>query len=191
MSHPLAPWHLWGTSVPVAPPIQGTAGGDFGKTGQLSRINYGRPENWRFLFGIEVLNTPVGAYTLQLTVNFDLIIGVGRSHISIPRFYQFSRASAHANFDGQTFWTSKTLTNTNPLNTTTPIEADVDSFPAEDVQCSAHALAIVGSPGPLAGLPVHLNIHAYFAPSTHMRPDWFTDAAGNGSRFLGGEQGGK
>lgn len=190
MSFALAPWHLWGTSVLVAPPIQGTAGGDYGLTGQLARINYGRPENWRFLFGIEVLSTPPGVYTLQLTVNFQLVVGVGRSHLQMPLFYQFSRSANHVNFDGQTFWTTKTNTQTNPLNTANPVEFEVESFPAEDIQCSAHAVAIVGAPGPLAGLPVQCNLHAYFAPSTHVRPDWFTDAKGNGARFMGKETGG-
>lgn len=187
---------MWGSSQALNPTIQGPSGTSGQASGQLARINYGRPENWRFLFGLEILQVPQEApvFTLNLNVNFDLIIGVGRSHFTISSFANFlivgTPGQLVAGAGNNVFWTSKVQTR---LNFGTAPELalveNIDVFPAEDIQCSARALAITG-PSVHVGQPVALNVHAYFAPSTHVRPEWWTFAEGDEARYRGAEQGG-
>lgn len=186
---------MWGSSQALNPTIQGPTGTAGQVSSQLARINYGRPESWRFLFGLEILGMPQGVYTAQIQVAFTLIIGVGRSHFTIPEFVSFLLSGTPAQFaigaGASTFWTSQAhTTSTFGVAPDLARNYDVDEFPAEDVQCSAKAIVIVGAGGAVVGQPVNLNVHSYFAPSTHVRPEWWSSAEGDEPRYRGAEQGG-
>jgi hypothetical protein len=67
---------------------------------------------------------------------------------------------------------------------TTPFRPLIDHFPAQDIQCVARAILT----GFDAGDFVDVDLHAYFAPRSHVRPEWFADD--EGSRYRGSENGG-
>jgi hypothetical protein len=194
-SSPLAPWHLWGTSVPINTKVGGLGFVNTG-TGQLARVNYARPETWRFLFGFQFLTLPPNDGTNHLTVvvDFDLIIGVGRSSIQLLSFAQFFRSDTPSNLAAQgTLWTTATWGSPVTVDRTagTPVSTAplVDTFVAQDIQCAARVRA-AGGVTALAGKALGVQAHAYFSPNVHIRPEWFTDDTGDGTRFRGGENGG-
>jgi hypothetical protein len=191
MGLPLAPWHMWGDVAHLTVPNQG----DF-TTGQLCRINYRRPETWSFLFGVRLVEAPtVGAGTTPLvTVAFDVILGIGRANLQIvDRFaavtgfanFNFSWAIAAAPPVGQLKWT--TAVNAPAMRDTdvTPVTPLVDHFPAEDINITCRA-GFAGGAGPLS---VKLELHAFVAPRSHTRPDWYRNLPDK-ARFLGNEYGG-
>jgi len=195
VSFALAPWHLWGNAIPLNTKVGGIG---FMQTnpGQLVKVNYARPETWRFLFGFSFLTLPPNdaANKLTVLVDFDLIVGIGRTSISMHSFAQFSRADTPSNLAALgTLWTTAAYTSPVTVDYTAaaPVSASVpvETFVAQDIQCSARVRAAGGITG-LAGKPLGVQVHAYFAPNVHIRPEWFTDERGDGSRFRGQESGG-
>lgn len=152
----LPPWHMWGTSAVVTSAAPATI-----QSPQLVRINYGRPECWRFLAAVSLPNgTPVGA---AITVNFKAIMGIGRSAIALSPIAQFAPGASLAvganswqtrsfqpNFDG-------TLTTTNPD----------DQMVAQDIQGWAEVTFNA------AAVNVAVQVSLMFAPNVHIRSDWF------------------
>ena len=182
-SNQLAPWHLWGDSKPLAvPPSLATR-----TSSQLSKIQYNRPDSWTFLFVAKLIAAPVGSASGAFVgVSFDLIIGVGRSMVSLPFFCQFnfSWAAAAAAPAGQLKYSTEART---PLR----IQSDPTSFgvirdfPAQDIQCTGTAIFENGAdPGDAI-----VEMDAYFAPRVHIRPDWYADKPDD-QRFRGNEMGG-
>jgi hypothetical protein len=156
----LPPWHMWGTSQTLA--LDGALA-EF-KSQQLVKVNYARPENWRFLFAAQLDSVLVGGDTLDVLV--DLIVGLGRSFVSLPVFWTHHFAGP-AN-PGLIVWDTK---DTSPaLN---------QLIVAQDIQCSAR---LRGSFNP--ALTKRLTISAFFCPNVHIRPEWFA------GQFRGNEDGG-
>jgi hypothetical protein len=166
MSGELAPWHMWGTSETMA--LSGTAAEFKGK--QLVKINYARPENWRFFLAVQ-LDTPLAALD-TLEIDFDLIIGVGRSNVQILNFAVFTFAGPVGS--GTILWRTK---DTSP-------EAN-ELVVAQDVQMSAR---MRGSFDP--ALTKIATATAFFAPNVHIRPEWFSSDPDDVARFRGDENGG-
>jgi len=196
----LAPWHMWGTSAVVTVPNIGLAIAP--STQQLARINYKRPETWSFLFAAELLQAPTVLVNLVVLVEFELIVGIGRSVLKISSNDDVSAPTGNVNQGfvrfawvipgggvpapaAQLKWT--TVATTPPLDETlaTPVQQTLDSFPAQDIQVSARVRAVSASEA-LADPVTILNIHAYFAPRSHVRPDWFRDGP-DALSFRGGE----
>lgn len=195
MSFALAPWHLWGGAVPLNTKVGGL-GFIQANPGQLAKVRYGRPETWRFLFGFTFLTLPPNdaANKLTVVVDFDLILGIGRTSISIASFAQFFRSDTPSNLAALgTLWTTAAYTSpiTQDPTAQTPVSAPVpiETFVAEDIQCTARIRSAGGITG-LANKPLGVQAHAYFAPNVHIRPEWFTDHAGDDARFRGNENGG-
>jgi hypothetical protein len=172
-SRGLPPWHMWGVDVPVN--IALTTPNITVPTSQLAKVHYKHPTTWRFLFFCNVNRvTTVGA-TDPVIVFFDLIVGVGRSTVTIASFATLQ--AVFANNSNGFMWTSATV----PFDATTPggtaISPPIDTVVAEDIQCSARVL-FNGNVGDTLSCVVG----AYFAPEVHVRPDWFAkigDFGGN------------
>src|SRR5262245_49329218 len=86
-----APWHTWGNSGPLT--IDGDAiqaSGGRAQSEQLVQIEYHRPESWGFFFFVKLLefDRPDIA-SPQILVNFDLLLGVGRSQSKVTNFAAF------------------------------------------------------------------------------------------------------
>lgn len=153
----LPPWHMWGTTATV----QGVSAGVLVQSPQLARINYGRPECWRFITHVLLpQGTPVGA---SITINFKCVVGIGRSSLTMSPLTQFTAGASLApnasswqtrsfqpNFDG-------TISNTNPD----------DALVAQDI----NAWAEITANAQAVGIPI--TVTAMFAPNVHVRSGWF------------------
>lgn len=200
-SNPLAPWHMWGSSVNHAATLQAVSPSPFdpvGQVRQLAKINYGRPDTWTFLFGMSLVRAPdnAAASNVSIRVDFELTVGIGRSSYTMRN----GRLAQVANGAGQGFcrlelayttpltmvvpfgtWTTNAR---GPGQTSTGQQTTTDAFPAQDIQCNAR---IFGTGGAVVlGAAYEVEVAAFFAPKTHIRPDWFDDE----NPFAGGELGG-
>jgi hypothetical protein len=197
---PTSPWHMWGTSVPLA----GTQlpGGNTLVTQQVSRVNYKRPDTWRFWLGARLIRgTPnTGAAPNYYRVMFSLQLGVGRSVFLTPAALAGQQAYRDQFFAVFRF---EVLIGETPgrqgnnikwaTSVPTPVMNDsvatsftmVDRLVAQDIQCSS-VLHLESAP---AGYEVEAEATAYFAPNVHIRPDWNADVS-DAAAFRGGELGG-
>ncbi len=190
----LSPWHMWGNSVVLHAP-GGPAGIGSTKSNQIVKINYARPETWSFWFGAKVLGgslTAPGGGSLRVFI--DIMPGIGRSlystdpssHVSPGGFAEFRWQIPAATVpvtDGTVDtdkWTTSTRGPVMDESEATPFRPVIDHFPAQDLQCVARAILTGFDPGDF----IDVDVHAYFAPRTHIRPEWFRDIAD----YRGGEQ---
>lgn len=190
---PQPPWHMWGTSDVLRIDSTGRDP-DFPAfaTVQLSRVSYRRPDTFCFWFGARLRGQQPYVSAAFVAVLFDVYIGLGRSNfqtgpepvpvgvLPVPSFGK----NAFCKFvfdvplgqigDVQPFkWT--TTVPSPRLDDRTP-EGDNTVLPmsqlvAQDIQCSATLVVLpLLIPTPQV---YELEAHAYFAPRSHMRPDWF------------------
>lgn len=195
---PFAPWHMWGSSVLHQTTLQAVPPSPFdpqGETRQLARISYNRPDTWSFLFGIVLVQAPdnLAAVNVSIRVDFEILVGIGRSVISLRNGIATNRGFCRLSLDyttplvqQQPFATWTTIARTPVLETVgnTEIVQNLTTFPAQDIQCTARIFGTSGAI--LLGTAYQLEVHSYFAPRTHVRPDWFDDS----DQFRGDETGG-
>lgn len=198
MSSPIAPWHLWGSHVRHASTLQAVSPSPFdpqGETRQISKVNYKRPDSWTFMFGLFVVRAPDSALVVNVTIRVDieLIVGVGRSMMQLRNGRGTGQGFARLEVAYTTpltqvapFGTWTTVARSPVVSGVTPNEVvqDISSFPAEDINCSGR---IFGTSGvQLLGSAFEVEVHGYFAPRSHIRPDWY----GEDAQFRGNETGG-
>lgn len=204
----LPPWHMWGTSVavPVRTPGGGLAGS--ASSAQLARINYRRPETWSFLLTARILDlrdtsgAPDPADTLLVQVTFFVQIGVGRSvfitpqpnlaagFFSVPQtpFGQFiwraiPQNVAPENIPYNPRWVTETFGSPQDDSQEIDTRSACRWFPAQDIQ--AGAIIGINAQDPWEAT---VEVGAYFAPRTHVRPDWYDDKQVPAGRFTGDEK---
>lgn len=192
------PWHMWGGSIVATStiPLTGVAQN---QGVQIAKVAYKRPESWNFLFYAELLATPAVQDTSVILVDFDIMIGIGRTVVTLGRsdtpapeagtsentrgYARLRWDTANPRFDSQRKWTTVG---------TMPIPDDQEPtvgsriseyFVAQDIQCKARVY-VSGT----VGFTYRVAVSAMFAPRTHIRPDWFQDAPD--LQFRGAEQGG-
>lgn len=196
---PLAPWHMWGSSKMVE--VRNTGFPPLVTTGQIARITYKRPETWSFFFVARLISageSGVVGSPPTITVAFDLILGVGRasSDVADGALASAGFLQGFATFDfqwplgsvaapiGRVKWTSTVPSPALRDSQTPPVTERVSHFPAQDIQCNAR----VGFTGAtLTDDMARVELAAYFAPRTHIRPEWYSDEA---DQFRGKETGG-
>lgn len=183
-SNPLAPWHMWGTTKQLS------LNNAVNVSGQLSKINYKRPDTWSFFFGARLLDVQSSEPVVQVFVVFDVIIGVGRSSFStVPPNGEVAIASGFAPFRfavptpfTPSFSHSKFRTTGRGVNLddlTDPSPPFIEWLPAQDIQCFARGRVFPSG-------TARVEVTSYFAPRSHIRPDWLSE----GDQFNGGETGG-
>ena len=191
MSLPFAPWHMWGTSQVV------TVVNDarWVNTVQLAKINYKRPENWRFFLAGRVIGGTITTSTqTELYAEFNVMLGVGRSVFNTEK----ERTNPPATFNpfalmhwtiplglqpGIQNWNRKYLTEVRapPLDDTDQTVRElIDHLPAQDIQCQARVRISQSDPG----ATFQVEVSSFFAPNVHLRPDWYK------RQFPGAEEGG-
>lgn len=213
----IPPWHMWGNSQRIEGIVQDTVGDRPPTNGQMVRINYGRPESWHWMLSAKLLEGPdAGAGdTLQISVDFDLITGIGRSAIDI-RQQPLTSQTAFKTFESYTFawgpaalifpagamiWTTQVLAPNRNYRNDPPFPnydgvpvpgafittpSIIDHIVAQDIQLNVRVLATAVPPGSVAvGQPFAVEVSAQFAPFVHTRPEWH-----KGGRFPGAEDGG-
>jgi hypothetical protein len=170
------PWRMWGETQNVE--VASSGGLVTREEKQILRINYARPESWCFVLGAEMLETTgqsaVGTF---VTVSYKISLGVGRSVITIPDWHVFTwdyNAATISTLNGTVLWTNSVVNRIRAEgNGTDPPQFDdeqwLDTIVAQDIQLAA--IVAVDS----AGEPTRAKVavHAYFAPKTHIRPEWF------------------
>jgi hypothetical protein len=177
----IAPWHMWGSEATVIVPHGNPITFNVQQVQQLARIHYKRPETWTFLFFAELIAGTDNGGASQLDCNFDLTIGVGRSSVTLKQF-------CNLRFD----WTLFAPVNQPLFSSASPNKAQVafgfpptsngvmTDFPADDVQCTCQLV-----PGGFTE-ETTVRVGAFFAPRTHIRPEWFR----SNPDFRGGGLGG-
>lgn len=186
----MPPWHMWGGTTQLNVTSTPSLGAVTSR--QICRISYKRPETWSFFFGARVLSA-TGASPLRIFVVFDLIIGIGRTMFDTTATGgAIGNVPAFARFVFDTTIPIVPVLN-QPKYTTTgrgPVHDDstplvlappIEWIAAQDIQCSARA--ILGAVGNAV-----VETTAWFAPRTHVRPDWFLEKPAD--QFKGGEHGG-
>jgi hypothetical protein len=189
-----APWVLWGNTIPLSAPPSPLAGdADNVSSLTLCRVQYNRPETWRFLFSARIISAPEAAAgeSAQLEVSFKLLTGIGRSAIIIPTFSLMPLFA----WDGigpvpiprTPFWTNQATYDVPPA-----IAADLrrftDTVVGQDMTLTAEALFRTDIAG---ATPAVVEVSAQFAPNVHVRPDWFQIDGHAGEQFSGAETKGR
>jgi len=192
---------MWGTTATaiVATPGGGLAGG--GTTVQLAKINYARPDTWSFLLSARIVSLESSA-NVVLQASFFVMTGLGRSVFVSPTpnlaagffsspqtpFCQFiwraiPGATLPENIPFNPRWTTETLGSPfDDAAAAVAVQPVCRWFPAQDIQCGV-VLGIESA----AAAQASVEVGAYFAPRSHMRPEWFGE---HGEQFRGNENGG-
>jgi len=190
---------MWGTTVQ----LQSIPNEPIGRqTQQIARINYKRPETWSFWFGGQLTGgtTNTTGSNIRASMQFDLFLGVGRSVFGTKQkieptapvnrvaFARFEWVVPPGDTPGQVVNNTKYTTQVR----TPPLDDDlIDSFqliewfPSSDIQCEVQFITQIDGLNHV----VQGEASAYFAPRSHVRPDWFQRATEQ-ARFRGSEAGG-
>jgi hypothetical protein len=176
---------MWGAGVALDLSGQQTVQPPTPSTQQLARVSYARPETWRFFFSGQVLTSSVAAGGGGINVAFDLIIGVGRSVVTVRDFVVMGFPIIGTPADQIQIWaTSAKLP---PQLGGDTSDHRIDTFISQDIQCNARVTFFTASLS-----HVQLQLDAFFAPNVHLRPEWFQSGRRelDYNRYRAGEQGG-
>lgn len=218
-AQPVSPWHMWGSSQSVTFLVSHT-GRPALQTLQLARVNYRRPESWRFFFGARITHGSAAVILApcDIVVSFRCIVGVGRTMFQTPADvapgttlqieqpivrmqYQVPLGTVPGNQLYNTKYTTQGLTPPLDDAAVATSQLPIQVLTAQDLQCSADVTLIQPASLP-DGSNFTVEVTALFAPATHIRPDWYQPqeklgprddpaaAAARAVRFLGTEQGG-
>lgn len=170
------PWKMWGNSQPIE--FQAIGTGTEGNTevpaaAQFLRIDYGRPETWRFLFFAQITNWSVQSEIADLQVFFDLTPGLGRAQSTIRGFEHFVFSAPAV---GQSLWSTSVNGPVRDPDATDQTNR-IELIPAQSITLGARM--VVGSLN--ENDLVQVIVSAYFSPNTHVRPEWYS------GQFPGGE----
>lgn len=186
MSTPNAPWLLWGGESNVQRVIPSAVTAPTVIAQQLVNIEYKRPESWSFYLSGSARQIVAGGFDPPLLVHFDLILGVGRTTDTIVDFCVFRWNLETA--AGLRWTTVVPAPLFDPVSPSTFV-APVDTLPAQSIMLNARVV-----PNQVGiNYDLDLTLKAFFAPKTHVRPEWLGTAAGTRSagsgipRFPGGE----
>jgi len=155
---------MWGASqsfrIVSAPPAAVTV------TKQLVRINYARPDTWKWLFSASLLGGTASAAGATVVVAYDVTIGVGRSQSTVRLGRFLFNFGAGAIVPVQKF--SNNI-NGPPHDDGVPLAQNViDSFAAQDIQVAVTVQFLDVT----AAESIDVDVSGYFAPVTHIRPEW-------------------
>jgi len=165
--------------------------------GQLIRVSYARPENWRFLFWAKTLDATPTALTesgVAVVIWWNVTVGVGRAQVELTRFEQFEFVLTRSVGPPFVFlpglkYTASTLAplrndNDDPL--TTPRTTVIDHLVAQDIQVRFQAFFGVNAP-PNPASKCKIEVGCLFSPNVHVRPEWMARVG----VFHGGEASGQ
>jgi len=177
------PWKMWGTSVNLD--ISATTIFDrTSRAEQVARIDYKRPENWRFWIGAKLVtgNQNTSGVSLFATCIVDLFFGVGRDIFDTGQNLDVASSTGGRGGWVEFVWEIPNLSTpgltpnnvkyttvavTPPLDDQDPTSTQtIDHFVAQSISCRARC-GYIGV--------AQFQVTAFFAPNVHLRPDWFLD----------------
>lgn len=190
------PWHLWGNTQRIELTLP--AGQTFSDTvrGQLTKVGYGRPDTWHWLFTARMIEGDDAdpGEPLQLQVTWEIVVGMGRSiqqNLAFDGWNFLWGAPRPDAFPRRLFWATETYQDnlnrtlfslapaTEPFNKVTEIVA-------QDIQLNVRCTLIRGVLPGTAKRAV-LEVGAQWAPKSHVRPDWFQLDVPPEAQFPGSE----
>lgn len=191
-----SPWQQWGnTQLLTVPADLFTNPNVHEQQVTLLRVQYNRPETWRFLFSARIVSAPVVGALEQANAGvwFELITGIGRSAMRIP--FWVTLPSWTWNFGAAVpnlvFWTNQAPTSDVSVSVSSdvvPISVSSQIFSdlivGQDISVVAHA---VFNSDAVAPAPAVIEVSGHFAPNVHVRPDWLQVDAPPSEQFSGGE----
>lgn len=196
------PWHMWGNSQTIELFLPATESQVPAVKGQLTRIAYGRPETWNWLFTARVVSADdadVGE-PLQISIVWELTVGIGRSMQQNLGFDSWAilwgNPPLFPSLVGPRtlLWSTTTFQTTiiRPIYGFDPLlqpRNEIREIVAQDIQLNVRA--VLSSPvTPRANdKRAVLEIGAQWAPKTHIRPDWLLIDVPPEAQFPGGEVG--
>jgi hypothetical protein len=181
----LDPWRMWGNTQTFEVP-QTMTGVASVVSGQLVKVAYGRPETWSFFFSARLVETLNVADSGVAVVNFDVTQGVGRSHLTIQNFesFRFEWPGTPTAFPaGKTKYSTSVVAPDRDDSSTTSIPVDIDQLVAQDIQIQ---VGIYTGGLDYLNNVLKIEVSAFIAPKTHIRPEWFERIG----KFRGGEDNG-
>lgn len=183
------PWHLWGGSQTITANFASV--NDRAATQQIVKVSYRRPETWHWMFVARLISGPPGPFpgpgNSIVDILFNLTVGVGRTSVQLGAFEAFTMIWPGVPPVGTEILYSTQVLARNRIDSNDPTRIKpnvIDQIVASDIQLDA---TVVNNFGPE---PAVVEVSAFFAPKTHIRPDWFVDGPPD-TRFPGGEVGGR
>ncbi len=161
------PWLMWGDSKQVEhTQVANAEGAVLPPTGQIIRIDYGRPETWRFLLFAQLLDVAVTSEIIEVDVYFDMVPGLGRVQNILRDFEHFNFPSPIANY--QQIWSTSVV---GPLRNAAddPMLNKVELLTFQSLSVNAR---VELNGGVNAGDRLVVEVSAYFSPNVHLRPEW-------------------
>lgn len=183
------PWHLWGGQETLAVSSLGGINPPAVSSVQLTRVSYKRPDTFQWLFFARLISGPAAGLAEQgaIVVNFDVTVGLGRTSVTIPGFENFSWVwgpSAGIPLSVVLYSTTGIGPNRN-FGAVTPVANLIDELVAQDIQVNAR---VQNNSNFVSN--VQLEVASFFAPTTHVRPDWYSEMLPEEAAFAGAELGG-
>lgn len=196
------PWKLWGNTerkrlttlaFGTAPQLET----------QLIRVNYARPDTWHWFFSAHIVAgpTPADPQIAGIRIAFDVTIGVGRAAFKIPNFEEYVwiwgdpgggvsplppllQPKWSNSVWGPQRQTQNLPSPAFPALPTAPNE--LRELVAQDIQVNFRMVSESNFPN-----SIEVEVFSFWAPKTHIRPDWLQPDAPDEAMFAGGEIGGK
>lgn len=180
------PWHMWGNSQTLRVNAETTDTPAPVSSGQLVKVSYKRPETWHFLLSARIINAPEVTLEneLAITVFFDVISGVGRSQSQLLTFETFSWGWVQNQPPpySKVLWTQQVQTPALRMVFDSDSGEYVDDpnsvrvfneLVGQDVQVNCRVAFFMRGINEGDQSFADVEVSAYFAPKTHVRPDWF------------------
>ena len=199
------PWHMWGNSQTIEVVLpSGLATFSPQQRSQLTRVSYGRPETWHWLFTARIVEADDAEENepLTLSIIWELTVGIGRSMQQNLGFDAWTRSWGAPTYPtnsaprGALLWATQTYQQ--PLGRQIFVAPDVeppnliDEIVAQDIQLNVRAALSSPVTPRTNNKRVVLDVGAQWAPKTHVRPDWYQlDGTPLEAQFPGGEVGGR
>lgn len=194
------PWHMWGNSQIIRVNAETTDTPAPVASGQLAKVSYKRPETWHFLLAARIVNAPRVTIEneLLLTVRFDIITGIGRSQTQLPTFETFSWGW----IQDQDPPTAKLLYTQQVQTPALRMVFDSDEgvyvddpnsvrifneLVGQDIQINCRVSFFMRGINEGDQSTADVEVSAFFAPKTHIRPDWLIHNAPAELQFPGAE----
>jgi len=164
------PWHMWGNSKTLK--VQHAVALIEESTTQLTKVQYGRPESWSFLFAARIIEIEEPSDAGSLVVNFDVTVGVGRDHVTIPGFERYVFVWTPPPNPVVPLFKWSTTVNT-PVRNDSAVTADpgtTDFVVAQEINVQCR-LSYTGGAVPIKSVTVE--VWNMWSPLSHLRPEWY------------------
>jgi hypothetical protein len=171
------PWRMWGSTQTIELP--GSATPISQTSGQIANIDSHYPTSWGFFLACQLQYDGTVLPSNSVFVDFILTFGVGRSTVILDPFVRFDFSILNNDFVSRTsrfctqvqaYAPSEFHFNGVPTASNQTANNIIDAIPASNIQLNARLTPT----GPLpVGSLTSVQCSGFFAPKTHVRPDWF------------------